>query len=400
MVERLLKKQNMTKYRLAVEAGIPHATLNDICSGKTRLEKCSAETVYKLAKVLGVSMEMLTVAAIQNAERERAYEYGLPEYLQHDLDAYKEGLKTKSDLLDCLWGELYGSINIAEINDGAITREHAEFLLKFPPSGATKPTELSYTNSCISEHIASSIFNMVGIKAQETLLGTYEVSGKVKVVCACRDFTEKGYRLFDFCSIKNTILDSESGGSGTELADIMDTIEKQQYVEPSLLMQHFFNVFVVDALLGNFDRHNGNWGFLYDDSTKEARIAPVYDCGSCLLPQADERIMEQALVNEDVMNARVYQFPTSAIKLDGRKINYYDFLMSAEEPECNAAIQRMVPKINLEQIGFIEEVPFITELQKTFYKRYITARFEQILKPAYDMVMSEKQELSEPNMTM
>ena len=65
MVERLLKKQNMTKYRLAVEAGIPHATLNDICSGKTRLEKCSAETVYKLAKVLGVSMEMLTVAGMQ-----------------------------------------------------------------------------------------------------------------------------------------------------------------------------------------------------------------------------------------------------------------------------------------------------------------------------------------------
>ena len=96
------------------------------------------------------------------------------------------------------------------------------------------------------------------------------------------------------------------------------------------------------------------------------------------------------------MNARIYQFPTSAIKLDGRKINYYDFLMSAEEPQCNAAIQRMVPQINLEQIkGFIDEVPYITELQKTFYKR-----FEQILKPAYDMVMTEKQELSEPKMTM
>ena len=304
------------------------------------------------------------------------------------------------DFTNCkkILGRAYNGANGKKI---AVEYNGREYMLKFPPSGATKPTELSYTNSCISEHIASSIFNMVGIKAQETLLGTYEVSGKVKVVCACRDFTEKGYRLFDFCSIKNTILDSESGGSGTELADIMDTIEKQQYVEPSLLMQHFFNVFVVDALLGNFDRHNGNWGFLYDDSTKETSIAPVYDCGSCLLPQADERIMEQALVNEDVMNARVYQFPTSAIKLDGRKINYYDFLMSAEEPECNAAIQRMVSKINLEQIkGFIEEVPFITELQKTFYKRYITARFEQILKPAYDMVMSEKQELSEPNMTM
>jgi hypothetical protein len=61
-------------------------------------------------------------------ERERAYEYGLPEYLQHDLDAYKEGLNTNSTLMDCLWGELYGSINIAEINEGAITPEHAEYL--------------------------------------------------------------------------------------------------------------------------------------------------------------------------------------------------------------------------------------------------------------------------------
>ena len=47
-------------YELAVEAGIPHATLNDICNGKTKLEKCSAETVYKIAKALNVTMEMLT----------------------------------------------------------------------------------------------------------------------------------------------------------------------------------------------------------------------------------------------------------------------------------------------------------------------------------------------------
>lgn len=118
----------MTKYRLAVEAGVPHTTLSDICSGKTKMEKCSAETVYKLAKALGVSMELLTGSGIRQSERERAYEYGLPNYLQHDLDAYKQGLKDGSSLLDCLWGELYGSINAAEINDGAITHEHAEYL--------------------------------------------------------------------------------------------------------------------------------------------------------------------------------------------------------------------------------------------------------------------------------
>jgi hypothetical protein len=62
------------------------------------------------------------------AMRERSWEHGLPPYLQHDLDAFKEGLATGSSLMDCLWGELYGSINIAEINDGVITPEHADYL--------------------------------------------------------------------------------------------------------------------------------------------------------------------------------------------------------------------------------------------------------------------------------
>ncbi len=130
IIEDLIKKNNITKYRLAVDAGVPHATLNDICSGKTNLLKCSSETVYKLAKTLGVTMELLTESTMAELERERSYEYGLPSYLQYDLDAYKQGVKTASSLIDCLWGELYGSINVAEIDDGAITPEHADYLRK------------------------------------------------------------------------------------------------------------------------------------------------------------------------------------------------------------------------------------------------------------------------------
>lgn len=124
IIEELLQRRGMTKYRLAVDSGIPHATLNDICSGKTKLEKCNAETVYKLAKTLGVSVELLVESGLHATQREHSYEYGLPEYLQHDLDAYKDGL----ELMDCLWGELYGSINMAEISDGVITPEHADYL--------------------------------------------------------------------------------------------------------------------------------------------------------------------------------------------------------------------------------------------------------------------------------
>ena len=95
-LNEIIEKKGITKYRLAKESGVPHATLNDLCSGKTRIEKCSAETLYKLAQALNVPMEaFMEESAEKRAEEERirAYEYGLPGYLQHDLDAYKEGLK-------------------------------------------------------------------------------------------------------------------------------------------------------------------------------------------------------------------------------------------------------------------------------------------------------------------
>ena len=135
-INELLVQKNITKYRLWKESGVPQATISDICTGKTSIEKCSAETLYRLSKALNLPMEFLIENAMKDsseqadpeAERERSYEYGLPGYLQHDLDAYKDGLKNGSNLMDCLWGELYGSINAAEITDGAITPEHADYL--------------------------------------------------------------------------------------------------------------------------------------------------------------------------------------------------------------------------------------------------------------------------------
>lgn len=58
-VNELMEQKKLTKYRLSKNSGIPYTTVTDICSGKARLEKCSAETVYRLANELGVSMEAL-----------------------------------------------------------------------------------------------------------------------------------------------------------------------------------------------------------------------------------------------------------------------------------------------------------------------------------------------------
>ena len=227
-------------------------------------------------------------------------------------------------------------------------------MLKFPAQ-APKNKDLSYANSCVTEYIGCHIFNSVGINAQETLLGTYEKNGAKKIVVACKDFTSPGIVLQDFASLKNTVIDSGHSGYGTELSDIMRAMEDQTAFPPALLQQHFWNVFIIDALIGNWDRHNGNWGFLYNTATDEIAIAPVYDCGSCLYPQADEAIMRDTIDKQPERDLRTFSIPLSSIKVNGRKINM-------------DAIFRIV-----------DETPFISDLQKQFYKTMLRTRKERIL---------------------
>ncbi|MBQ3000155.1 MAG: hypothetical protein IJD63_00230 [Oscillospiraceae bacterium] len=129
----------------------------------------------------------------------------------------------------------------------------------------------------------------------------------------------------------------------------------------------------------------------YTNSCLSEHIAPIYDCGSCLLPQADETVMHNVLSSENELLARVYTFPTSAIKHNGSKINYYNFLNAAENKDCNAAVLRMIPQIDMDAIdAFIDDVPFLTELQRSFYRTYLYERYDRILIPVYDELMGQQ----------
>ena len=262
---------------------------------------------------------------------------------------------------------------IAVFYDGSL------YMLKFP-GVARLNQDLSYANGCISEYLGSHIFSMVGIPAQETLLGTYTLNGKEKIVVACKDFTTTGMVLQDFTSMKNTVLDSDSNGTGTELHDILTTIDSQRMVDPEILTEHFWNMFIVDALIGNWDRHNGNWGFLYNTVTDEVQIAPVFDCGSCLFPQADEIIMRAVLEDPAEKELRIFDRPLSAIRRNGQKINYFDFISSLKHPDCNAALKRLAPRIRTEDIrDLVNSTPLITDLQREFYATMLMERKERIL---------------------
>lgn len=270
-----------------------------------------------------------------------------------------------------------------------------QYMLKFP-AVPSKNREMSYTNGCVSEYIGCHIFESIGIPVQETLLGTYERNGKKKVVVACKDFTAGGLVLQDFASLKNTMIDSVHNGYGTELEDILLTLEEQNALEPEELKAWFWDLFIVDALIGNWDRHNGNWGFLYNNATDEITLAPVYDCGSCLFPQADEEIMRKVLEDPAERDLRVFEIPLSGIKINGQKIRYFDFLSSLQNKDCNKALKRILPKIDMEKIDkIVDETPFLSKLQISFYKTMLKERKERILDFSYQKLLKRERARSQ-----
>ena len=257
------------------------------------------------------------------------------------------------------------------------------YMLKFPAVPSINK-EMSYANGCISEYLGCHIFESVGIPVQNTLLGTYTKNGKQKIVVACRDFTASGLVLQDFASLKNTIIDSVHNGYGTELSDIVKTLEEQTAIDPQKLTEWFWDMFIVDALIGNWDRHNGNWGFLYNTVTDAISLAPVYDCGSCLFPQADEKIMRKTLDDPAERQVRIFERPLSGIKINGQKIQYFKFISSLENMDCNKALKRILPRIDMDKIYIIvDETPFISDLQKEFYRTMLRERKERILDFSY-----------------
>lgn len=263
-----------------------------------------------------------------------------------------------------------------------IKYQNEDYMLKFP---SVKDNNDSYSNNCISEYITCHIIDSIGLNVQKTFLGKYTINGKEKIVVACKDFAQNGFVLKEFAELKNSQVESSNNGYGTELDEVIKTIEKQTIIDVKSLKEFFWNLFIVDALVGNFDRHNGNWGFLINEQTKEVKIAPIYDCASCLYPQLDDNKIKEIMDNEDEMQARVFVFPNSALKINDKKINYYDYISSLVNTDCNNALKRIFPNINLVEINkIIDDTLFINDIRKEFYKKILKMGYELILKDSYD----------------
>lgn len=269
-----------------------------------------------------------------------------------------------------------------------ITYEGKDYLLKFPGNlkeQQMKNISLSYSNSPVCEYIGSKIYELAGLSVHNTVLGIRNN----KIVVACEDFLGEGDRLYEFEKIKVTFephfLDSngnETNGIGVDLYEILLTIEEHPFLQDVVgVKEHFWNMFVIDALIGNTDRNNSNWGIiLKQDGLKT--IAPVYDNGNCLNNKWDDEKMQSVMNDSNKVEAEAYKARRCIFELQGKRINPYYLMESMEYRECTEAVCRLTPRIgdNMDKIRtMINEIPILSEIQKKFFILMIEYRYENVL---------------------
>ena len=172
----------------------------------------------------------------------------------------------------------------------------------------------------------------------------------------CRDFITQGKQFVPFNDVGESTLEHDKDQYQYDYIDIMKMLKdnlKITDVEETISM--FWDIYIVDALIGNFDRHGSNWGFIKENNN-----------------------------SEEETNKRVYTFPTSQIRLNNKKSSYYEVIYSLEYKECNEALDRMYGRINIDDIErIIEDPPLLTQEQKGFYYYIIKSRYEKILKASW-----------------
>lgn len=275
--------------------------------------------------------------------------------------------------------------------EGLISPDGYRYLIKYAEAHTrVNDLDTSYVNNVISEYMASHILGIAGFEVHDTFIGTRNQN----LLVACKNFTSGHQYLIEFGQYMRKHYDSGDIGRVPDIRQI----EYVLYNDPVLhnyaeeLWDSYWERFIGDALVGNFDRHMGNWGYITDIQSESVYASPIYDNGSTLFPALSEKAMkEEILPYQEEILKRTILFPKAAIIVNGHKAGYFDMLSSGFVPSLDRAVRKIVPVI-LDKMPdireFIDMQGFLSDTRKTFYKTMLDARVNYILKPACDCSIS------------
>lgn len=273
-------------------------------------------------------------------------------------------------------GKYYGG---SERKEG-ITIDGEDYMIKY-----RKQTAFGKRNNHISEFIGSHIFELCGFETHKTYLG---YRGGEQVV-ACKDFNVSYKQFVPFNDVGESTLDQDKETYQYDYEDIMQMLyDNSKITNVQETISLFWRIYIMDALLGNFDRHGANWGFVKENNCYT--LAPVFDNGSCLFPNlVDESEMKEIMESEAETDKRIYKFPTSQVKLNGKKSSYFEVINSLQFEECNSALCYVMIQLDMSKVDkLIDETPLISDVQREFYKHMLNARYNKILRASFEKLNS------------
>lgn len=256
-----------------------------------------------------------------------------------------------------------------------ITVNGVDYIIKFP-----KDNDMSV----YCEYAASNLIRQLGVPCHEVTLGQY----KGCVVDIIKDFTSgKDVSLHSFVHTKQSSEDTEIDSKEYTYDDILYLIDKHLKMEPkekTIAKERFWDMFICDAIIGNRDRHWGNWGYLQTDTGY--KFAPLYDNGAGLYPGVYKVINRYADVKtrKDFVHERTYIFPASLFKIKGTDRSYRsNYAEMFKDLRINKIFAERVRRFKKE-VSYDDVFDFMLQICKTvpldveyrrFYIEIVTIRY-------------------------
>lgn len=310
------------------------------------------------------------------------------------------------DFSECKYSNRNGSYGGAAGDKDGILINGEPWIAKYPKSneGMSRNDKLSRTTQTpLSEYIGSHIYGLLGYPVHETLLGIR----KGFVVVACKDFCDEKTRLLEMRTLKNIHISEMNQKFQLDLHETSDDhlvnlneLFLHFELNPEIskikgVAERFWDQVVIDGLIGNNDRNNGNWGILACGEKRE--LAPIFDNGASFYPKKSTLAIQQLLKLPESDQARNNSNIQEPFTLDGEHhLNYKSMLeldakkipvVQVEELRKSICKNAALVKQNLFSIvDFIKSIPneyngyeIITEPRREYYLKSFITRFEEVL---------------------
>lgn len=257
-----------------------------------------------------------------------------------------------------------------------IRYKNLKYLVKFPKLSQGLPTD-----SVKSEHLASSFINLAGGRSHKTIyVEEFErEDASISEAVLCRDIlSDNGYDSIVTFKENTSSISTDVDNHEYFISEILHIFEKIHNMDFNSVAKDFWEMVLFDAILGNTDRHSGNWSIVKKGNKR--LLSPIYDNGACLFPRAMREFGED---RRNWLIVRTLLFPNSKIMLDDpekkkSRMSYIGIINSGIVPEyiLNEFRQMDIESV-LDQLR--KENDWLSEKDWEFYYTVIKLRFLVII---------------------